>query len=82
MPKIKGNLTAKFIAFVVSLQISGSPLHAASASVSVEVGATEVYDLEDSKENGNRALYQADPNQGNNSMFSVDARLIMRSQSR
>jgi len=73
MPKIKGNLTAKFIAFVVSLQISGSPLHAASASVSVEVGATEVYDLEDSKENGNRALYQADPNQGNNSMFSVDA---------
>jgi hypothetical protein len=73
MPKIKLNLTATLIAFVVSLQISGTPLHAASASVSVEVGATEVYDLEDSKENGSRALYQADPNQGNNSMFSVDA---------
>ena len=73
MHKFKGKLMVKFTVFVVFLQIFASPLDAASVSVSVEVGVTEVYDLANSKENSNRALYQADPNEGSNSMFSVNA---------
>ena len=72
MLNFKGNFTATLTAFALLFQLFGLPLHAASVSVSVEVGANEVYNLEDSKENGSRALYQADPDEGSNSMFNVD----------